>query len=119
MQILFFLGQLPHFWLLLIKYGEEYGNAGLPSLTSVMSKKTISILVVAFVAVSAAAAVSLELAGLIRSNRIGLSLLIASALLVILFFRFREGKDPNRYSLLLNIYFLVVMLLLISDRMIG
>lgn len=118
-QLLFFIGQLPHFWLLLIKYGDEYGNAGLPSMTSVMSKRSISMLVIAFVAVSAAAAVSLELAGQIHSTRTGLSLLIASAMLVILFFRFREGKDPARYSLLLNVYFLVVMILLISDRIIG
>lgn len=33
----FFIGQMPHFWLLVIKYGDQYSDAGLPSLTKLFS----------------------------------------------------------------------------------
>ena len=39
---LFFLWQVPHFWLLLLNNGEEYEQAGLPSLTRVMSRPQIA-----------------------------------------------------------------------------
>ena len=32
-EFLFFTGQIPHFWLIILKYGEEYKKAGVPSLT--------------------------------------------------------------------------------------
>lgn len=119
LQTLFLMGQLPHFWLLLMKYGDEYSSAGLPSLTSVMSRRRISFLVIAFVMVSAGTAVSILLSGLVHSSIMAVSLLLASGLLVIMFLSFREGKDPARYSLVLNVYFLLVMILLISDRIIS
>lgn len=117
-QFLFFAGQLPHFWLLLMKYGDEYRSAGLPSLTAVMSKRSISFLVIAFVTVAALVAISMDLSGIIHNSNLGFFLFFVSALLLIFFLRFREGKDPARYSLLLNAYFLFIMILLISDRII-
>lgn len=117
-QLLFFAGQIPHFWLLLIKYGDEYSHAGLPSLTSVISKKRLSVLVIAFVVVSALAAISIDLYGVIHNSHLSIFLFIVSALLVLFFSGFKQGKDPARYSLMLNIYFLFIMLLLVSDRII-
>jgi protoheme IX farnesyltransferase len=38
----FFLWQIPHFWLLLLMFGEQYEKAGLPSLTRILSKNQIS-----------------------------------------------------------------------------
>ena len=35
-EFLFFTGQIPHFWLLIIKYGEEYSKAGIPALTDIL-----------------------------------------------------------------------------------
>ncbi len=42
LALFFFLGQMPHFWLLVLKYGEEYRMAGFPTITSVMSKNRIN-----------------------------------------------------------------------------
>ncbi len=33
----FFIGQIPHFWLLLLMFGDQYKLAGMPSLTQVFS----------------------------------------------------------------------------------
>ena len=40
LEFLFFTGQIPHFWLLILKYGEEYKKAGFPSLTNILSSDT-------------------------------------------------------------------------------
>jgi hypothetical protein len=40
--LFFVIGQIPHFWLLLLKYGKQYEKAGLPSLTSFFSDRQIS-----------------------------------------------------------------------------
>lgn len=44
LQAAFFLyiWQIPHFWLLLLMYGEQYASAGLPTLTSVFTKPQLN-----------------------------------------------------------------------------
>lgn len=42
LALFFFLGQMPHFWLLVLKYGEQYRNAGFPVITDVLSKEQIN-----------------------------------------------------------------------------
>jgi protoheme IX farnesyltransferase len=37
----FFIWQIPHFWLLLLMQGDEYGAAGLPTLTTVFSPRQL------------------------------------------------------------------------------
>jgi protoheme IX farnesyltransferase len=44
-----FLWQMPHFWLLLLRFGEEYEKAGIKTLHRVLSHKTIVRLVLAWI----------------------------------------------------------------------
>lgn len=37
----FFLGQMPHFWLLVLKYKDQYKKAGFPVITDVLNKKQV------------------------------------------------------------------------------
>ncbi len=64
---LFFLWQIPHFWLLLLHYGDEYTQAGLPSLTRVLSRSQIGRITWHWIAASAVAALFLPLYGTIRT----------------------------------------------------
>lgn len=41
LALLFFIWQIPHFWLLLLKFGKEYEQAGYPSLTTRYSNRQI------------------------------------------------------------------------------
>lgn len=122
-EFLFFTGQIPHFWLMILKYGEEYKKAGMPSLTEVFSTNQINRLTFIWALSSIFAAIFLCYFGIIRSGILIIILLVASAFTIWKFSDLiRIPVDRNnytKYSMLLYLYFLVVMVLLISDRVIG
>jgi len=65
-SLLFFLWQIPHVWLLLLQYGDEYEQAGLPSLTRWLNRGQIARL--AFIWIMAVAAASLALPLVTKTN---------------------------------------------------
>lgn len=120
LEFLFFTGQIPHFWLLVLKYGEEYEKAGMPSLTSIMSRPQINRLTFTWVVTSVIAALFLCYFEIIHNPLITAILLVASAILIWLFSKLlRTSSDNNSlrlYSAALYAYYLLVLILLISDR---
>ena len=120
LEFLFFTGQIPHFWLLVLKYGEEYEKAGMPSLTSILSRAQIRRLTFTWVVTSVIAALFLSYFQIIHNVLIITILLIASVLLVWQFSKLLRNTTDNNssrlYSVLLYSYYLLVLILLISDR---
>jgi protoheme IX farnesyltransferase len=119
-EFLFFIGQIPHFWLLILKYGEEYSKAGIPALTDIFSVEQINRLTFTWVVTSVIAAVFLCYLEVIRTApAIGI-LLAASAYLIWKFSKLVRNGATNRtyrpYFITLDSYFLLVMILLIADR---
>ena len=80
LEFLFFTGQIPHFWLLILKYGEEYEKAGIPSLTEILSRSQINRLTFTWVVISVIAALFLCHFGIIQTGFIVGILLIASSI---------------------------------------
>jgi protoheme IX farnesyltransferase len=121
-EFLFFIGQIPHFWLLILKYGEEYKNAGIPSLTNILSRAQINRLTFTWVVSSVIAALFLCFFEIIKSRLIIGILLVASFYLIWYFSDLIKnqvhGANSRKYSILLDSYFLLVLILLISDRII-
>jgi protoheme IX farnesyltransferase len=122
LEFLFFTGQIPHFWLLILKYGEEYHKAGIPSLSNIFTKEQINRLTFTWVVTSVIAAVFLCYLEVIRSGFVILLLLLASAFLILKFSTIiRTAANDityRKYSILLDSYFLLVLILLIIDRII-
>jgi protoheme IX farnesyltransferase len=113
---LFFLWQVPHFWLLILTHGEEYERAGLPSLTRVMSKVQIARITSSWITASAVAGLALPLYGPGRTAPI-YYLLLALALWLIWSGKSLTDKKyfPLLSSLLfkkINIYLFIMMSLL-------
>ena len=122
-EFLIFIGQIPHFWLLILKYGEEYKQAGIPSLTDIFNRAQINRLTFSWVVSSVIAALFLCYFEIIKSPIINLILVVVSIYLIWQFIdllRIQPDKNNYRkYSIFLDSYFLLVLLLLISDRIIS
>jgi heme o synthase len=122
-EFLFFVGQVPHFWLLIMKYGEEYENAGIPSLTSILSRPQINRLTFTWVVTSVVSALLLCHFGIIKTVALVGILTVASLIIIWQFSALLKvpGKRNNyiKFSLLLDSYFLLLLILLISDRIIS
>ncbi len=119
---LLFIGQVPHFWLLVLKYGEEYANAGIPSLTRVLSRPQINRLSFTWVVTSAVSALFLSYFEVIQSKIIVSLLMIASFYLIWSFRGMITGPESNipfrRNFILLNSYFLLILIFLVVDRIV-
>jgi len=122
-EFLFFIGQIPHFWLLILKYGEEYQLAGMPSLTSVFNRAQIKRLTFTWVVSSVIAALFLCYFEIIKSQIIIGILVVASLIIIWQFFELlRITADKitiKKYSIIFDSYFLLILLLLISDKIIS
>lgn len=122
-SFLLFMGQIPHFWLLIARYGEDYRLAGLPTLTGFFSTIQIRRLIFTWVLTTVAAAIFLSVFDIIRMQVVTLALLTISFFLVWKFSGLLKSSDTQKnisgYSVLLNSYFLMIMVLLIADRMIS
>jgi protoheme IX farnesyltransferase len=120
LEFLFFMGQIPHFWLLILKYGEEYKKAGIPTLKEVFNIRQINRLTFIWVIASIIAAIFLCYFNVIQNKIIILILITGSLFIIWQFIDLLKLQQQNnsfrRYSLSLDLYFLLVLLLLISDR---
>jgi protoheme IX farnesyltransferase len=120
-EFLIFIGQIPHFWLLILKYGEEYNQAGFPSLTNIFNKAQIKWLTFVWVISSVAAALFLCYFEIIHNTIIIVILVLISIYVIWQFLdllKIRANENNYRkYSIVLDLYFLLVLLLLISDKM--
>ncbi len=115
----FFIGQIPHFWLLLLRFGKEYEMAGLKSLTTHFNNVQIRRLT--FVWIAATAVVAFMLPGFYRFNHTAIIyiLWILSVFLVIIFIGLikpsKEDVEFRTSFIRINIYYFYVMVLLCLD----
>jgi heme o synthase len=117
---LFFLWQVPHFWLLVLNYGEQYEKAGLPSLTKVLKKPQIARITFVWIVAAAIASLALPLYGSVRSQLVSCSFIMLAIWLI-----WSERSLTKLQPLLspssvlfrnINIYLFLLMSLLSADN---
>ncbi len=64
---LFFLWQIPHFWLLLLRNAAQYEKARLPTLTSIIPQELLARITLLWIAAAAVASLAMPLFGIVRS----------------------------------------------------
>lgn len=116
----FFVWQVPHFWLLLLKYGKDYEEAGLPSLTEVWTTGQLSRVTFIWIAATAVVCLLIPLFGTVQSALVTIGLLASATWMVwnakgLL----REVEGDRSFTTTfreINVYALLVICLLTLDR---
>lgn len=113
----FFIWQVPHFWLLMLKYGKEYERAGYPSITAMISKEQIKRATFMWTAATAVAAIMIAVSGLVSTMFFKITVLVAAIWLIAVFSKLLSNKtvefNPFFYFMRIN-YFVLVMIVALS-----
>lgn len=115
----FFIWQVPHFWLLMLRYGKEYEKAGYPAITSLYNDKQIRYITFLWTFATAISALMIPLFGLITSKTITILLMLAVFWLVVVFAGLLRKQvttfNPFYYFMRINYFVLAVIIFLSID----
>lgn len=111
------LWQLPHFWLLLIRFGKEYENAGFSSLPKYLNGSRLKKLVFIWAVVTSVFLCSFQIFDIIFKPAVVNLFVMLNLVFIFLFYRLLFGKEPIRSVrnafMLINTFALIVFLVLI------
>jgi protoheme IX farnesyltransferase len=118
--VVFFLWQVPHFWLLNLRYPRDYISAGYPSPVEALGGERLYRIGLVWIACTALATLCLPLFGLLSSEVLYLVLCGAAVLLGWMLLKaFRHpALEAIRYRVSfagVNMFVLVIMILLIVE----
>ena len=117
---LLFVGQMPHYWLLLIKIGKEFHQAGMPVITSLFDQRQIRNLSFVWIAATGVCVLMLPATPIIRHRTMSLILIAAAILFLIrmflLSYRGNLVEHWKKAFITVNLFYLLIILVLIADR---
>jgi protoheme IX farnesyltransferase len=116
----FFVWQVPHFWLLIMKYGREYESAGFPSLSKSMNEVQIGRMIFLWIGGTALITVVFTLFGPLDSIIAKAGLWISSAWLILAFTpilrKSLSGFQPGKYFMRINYFVLLAVVFMCLDK---
>jgi len=118
----FFIWQIPHFWLLLLIFDEDYKRADLPTLTQIFEKKQLARITFIWVVATAVTSLLIPLFGLVKLVPINLLLFFGGIFLSWNAFKLITETENNlsfRFAFrYINLFALFVVLLVSIDKLI-
>ena len=115
-----FIGQMPHYWLLLMKVGNEFRDAGLPVITDIFSKRQLRNISFIWIFATAVTVMIFPVAGIMHSSIVSFLMLAG-----VVYFLVRMYMLSYRGELILhwrrafiteNLFYLFIILILIADK---
>ena len=115
------LWQVPHFWLLMIKYGKEYEKAGFSSISKILNEGQIKIVVFCWAVFTSFFLMFFPLFGFNLQPVLLGTLILTNLFFIRLFYRFlfqiKSSRTIQNAFILINTYALVVFLVLIINAL--
>ncbi|GET28544.1 protoheme IX farnesyltransferase [Prolixibacter sp. SD074] len=122
LTVFFFISQVPHFWLLMLKYGKEYEVAGFPSITSVLTPEQIKRAIFIWTVATAIIGALIVFSGLVITAFFKVMVFFAAAWLIALFSKLLRKAyfdfNPFRYFMSINYFVLALIIAMIIDPLI-
>lgn len=115
-----FIGQMPHYWLLLMKIGDEFKSAGFPVITEVFSRNQLRNISFIWIIASAVFVAIFPVSGIMHSSVVAFVMLG-----VVFFFQYRifilviKGDIMSQWRkafMTVNLFYLFIILILIADK---
>lgn len=119
-SLFLFIGQMPHYWLLLIKIGDEFSSAGLPVITKIFSDFQLRNINFIWIFSTAVAVLIFPVSGIMHSTIISFvmvgGVILFMVRMVILTFRGEVIEQWRRSFMTVNLFYLFIILILIADK---
>lgn len=123
LAFLFFIWQIPHFWLLVLKFGTDYEKAGLPSLMQIFTSSQLGRITFVWIAATGVTGILIPLCGNIHSLVIVILLLMLSFWLVGTSTNLLNStqSSPTFIKVFknINIYILLVIMILTIGKLLS
>lgn len=112
-----FIWQIPHFWLLLMKYSDQYEKAGFPSIHNTLSKENLRFITLAWVTATSVVSIMFPFFSVINSLPLIISVIFLNVWFVYTFtrltFKLQAEIDFKKAFLSMNAYMILFLLFLI------
>ncbi|WP_243348557.1 protoheme IX farnesyltransferase [Parabacteroides sp. FAFU027] len=122
MAFFFFMSQAPHFWLLMLKYGEEYDQAGFPVIIRIFNTQQIRRVTFVWIVATALNIILLLFSGLIHTYIFTIVVTLAAVWLIVAFLKLvtkpHEDFNPFKLFMRLNMFLLVIIIAMIVDPLV-
>ncbi|RJP58828.1 MAG: protoheme IX farnesyltransferase [Ignavibacteriales bacterium] len=122
LALFFFIWQIPHFWLLLLIYGEDYEKAGFPTLTKIFSDAQLSRITYMWIIALAISSLLIPLFSFNANIITAVLLLVAGFWLVYKSINvikdYLNKRVFRKAFLLINVYVLIVVIIISVDKLI-
>ncbi len=119
----FFLGQMPHFWLLVLKYKDQYKKAGFPIITDVLTKKQVVKINLIWFLATFISALFLPILNMVDQSAISWILILSSLVMMgwslkatITLSKAEGSPYLRKMFIYFNSFYLWVMLLIFFDK---
>ena len=121
-SVYFFVWQIPHFWLLLLLYGEDYKKGGFPVLTDMYSTDFIRKITFLLLAATVLIAALMPFAGIGHFTASIIILWVFSAAMLYGAYRFLASIELKRKEIVgtfmaINLYTLLLITILSADKL--
>lgn len=124
LALFLFFWQIPHFWILLIKFADDYERAGYASIKRVFPVEDLRWITFPWIMITTVFSLAFPVVGLIRSPFVVWLIVSANIVLIFMFVRYLFGKETNVPRRLrqvfvgINLYLLVNMLAVTFQRIV-
>ena len=118
----FFIWQIPHFWLLLLVFDEDYQKAGFPTLTQIFDKHQLIRITFMWIIATGVTAILIPLFGLVKQDLINIALFLSGIWLTWNAFKLLSKTENNLiFSFAfrsINLFVLTVVTLVSIDKLV-
>lgn len=112
-----FIWQVPHFWLLMLKYGKEYEEAGFPTINRAINPENLMKIIYAWIVSTSFSSIAIPLFLEKISLLFFIAIFVLNITFVVVFTQLSFGKVANlnfkKSFISINVYMFVFMILLI------